>query len=383
MSVLDSKKTHRQSLLACAAPFAAVLWAGSSVGIAQQPATPAVLSPPANQGGAPVQDRTNTWSAPPGSQITVDRRSGHISINLPVQPTDGSREQALRFADWNLHPYAGSGPYPATREEPAALPTHTIYRPADLSKTPRLPVLLWANGGCRNTSVEFTRFLGELASHGYLVVAVGRSNIPFLVIRGSIAAVADQKDVNGNALIVSDPGVMIKGLDWAIAENNRHDSPLYGKVDTAKVATIGQSCGGPQAFKAAKDPRITTVVALNSSFPTVSNPTMVGGANDGWLAEKLTLPAALFNGGPADNGYTGAEQCYKALSPTLPILKASLNTVGHTGAYPMPDLRWSGAVLAWLDWQLKGDKNAVSMFAGPDCALCKDSDWWVDTKNIP
>ena len=176
---------------------------------------------------------------------------------------------------------------------------------------------------------------------------------------------------------------MIKGLDWAIAENNRHDSPLYGKLDTSKVATIGQSCGGPQAFKAAKDPRITTVVALNSSFPTAANPTMVGGANDGWLAEKLTLAAALFNGGPADGGYSGAEQCYKALSPTLPILKASLNTVGHTGAYPMPDLRWSSAVLAWLDWQLKGDANAVSTFAGPDCALCKDTDWWVDTRNIP
>jgi hypothetical protein len=220
--------------------------------------------------------------------------------------------------------------------------------------------------------VEFTRFLGELASHGYLVIAVGRGNIPFLVIHGSIAAVADEKDANGNPLIISDPAYMIKGLDWAIAENARRDSPLYGKVDTAKVATMGQSCGGPQAFKAAKDPRVTTVVALNSSFPTQSAPGMVGGANDGWLAEKLAIPAALFNGGPADGGYAGTEQCYKALT-----------SVGHTGAYPMPDLRWSIAVLAWLDWQLQGDTRAVATFAGPECALCKDSDWWIDSQNIP
>src|ERR1017187_4540242 len=88
---------------------------------AQQPVTMPSPAPPAGP------DRSTTWPAPPGSQITVDRRSGRTSINLPVQPTDGSREQALRFADWALHPYAGSGDYPATREEPATLPTHTIY----------------------------------------------------------------------------------------------------------------------------------------------------------------------------------------------------------------------------------------------------------------
>lgn len=359
----------------------ALLMASAAAGSQQATTTPSVNSPASQAAGA-APDRSNTWTAPPGSQISVDRRSGRISITLPVQPTDGSREQALRFADWALHPYAGSGPYPAVREEPASLPTHTVYRPADLSKAPMLPVLLWANGGCRNTSVEFTRFLGELASHGYLVIAVGRSDIPFLVIRGSIAAVANEKDANGNPLIISDPAAMIKGLDWAIAENSRNDSVLYGRVDTSKVATIGQSCGGPQAFRAANDSRITTVVALNSSFPTQAAPAMVGGAKDGWTAEKLTIPAAIFTGGPADSGFSGAEQCYKALPSTLAVLKASLNTVGHTGAYPMPDLRWSSAVLAWLDLQLKGDRQAMGMFAGPDCALCKDPDWWIDTRNI-
>ena len=344
---------------------------------AQATATAQSTSPQAAQNG------NVTWTAPPGSQVTVDRRSGRVSITLPVQPTDGSAEQTLRFADWNLHPYAGSGPYPATREEPASLPTHTVYRPADLAKTSKLPVLLWANGGCRNTSVEFTRFLGELASHGYLVIAVGRSTIPFLVIHGSIQAVADQKDANGNPYIVSDPAYMTKGLDWAIAENARAGSALYGKVDTSKVAAMGQSCGGPQAFRAAKDPRITTVMALNSSFPTKSAPGGVGIVDDGWTAEKLAIPAALFTGGPADGGYTGAEQCYKALPAKLPVLKAALTSVGHTGAYPMPDLRWSSAVLAWLDWQLKGDSKAVGVFAGANCSLCKDADWWIDTQNMP
>jgi hypothetical protein len=328
--------------------------------------------------------QNNAWTVPAGSTVTVDRRSGRYTITLPTQPVDGSTEQALRFADWDAHPYAGSGPYPATREEPASLPTHTIYRPADLTRTPRLPILLWANGGCRNTSVEFTRFLGELASHGYLVVAVGRSTIPFLVIRGSIAAVAGQKDSSGNLYVMLDASYLNKGLDWAIAENSRAGSPLYGKLDTGKVATMGQSCGGPQALVAAHDPRVTTVLALNSSFPTVASPGMTGVApSTNWTADKLTIPAALFNGGPADSGYLGAEQTYKALASTLPALKASLTSVGHTGAYPMPELRYTHAVLAWLDWTLKRDTTAATNFSGPNCTLCKDPDWWIDSQNLP
>jgi hypothetical protein len=340
---------------------------------------PAFAQPP-----APPPQPNSTWTAPPGSTISVDRRSGRYTITLPIQPTDGSAEQTLRFADWDAHPYAGNGPYPATREEPASLPTHTVYRPADLAHMPKLPILLWANGGCRNTSVEFTRFLGEIASHGYLIVAVGRSTIPFLVIRGSIAAVADQKEPNGNPYVQLDASYMTKGLDWAIAENARPASPLFGKLDTAKVATLGQSCGGPQAFVAARDPRVTTVLALNSSFPTAASPGMTGAPpSTNWTADKLTIPAALFNGGPADSGYSGAEQTYKALPATLPVLKASLTSVGHTGAYPMPELRYSNAVLAWLNWILKGDTAALTTFSGPNCTLCRDPDWWIDSQNLP
>jgi len=215
--------------------IAGALLVAPAAGLSQQAATTAPAGPPASQAAGAALDRGNTWTAPPGSQISMDRRSGRITITLPVQPTDGSREQALRFADWNLHPYAGSGPFPALREEPSSLPTHTVYRPADLAKTPKLPVLLWANGGCRNTSVEFTRFLGELASHGYIVIATGRSDIPFLVIHGSIAAVANEKDANGNPLIISDPAMLIKGLDWAISENSRKDSVLFGKVAQPKT----------------------------------------------------------------------------------------------------------------------------------------------------
>ena len=126
---------------------------------------------------------SDDWIAPPGSSISINRINGRISVALPTQPIDGSAEQLARFDEWRSHPYAGDGAFPATREEPANFPKHTLYFPADMTKAPKLPVVLWANGGCRTTSVEFTRFLGEIASHGYVIAAIGRSDIPFQIIR--------------------------------------------------------------------------------------------------------------------------------------------------------------------------------------------------------
>jgi hypothetical protein len=48
----------------------------------------------------------------------------------------------------------------------------------------------------------------------------------------------------------------------------------------------------------------------------------------------------------------------------------------------MPDVRWAAGVEAWLDWQLKGNVDAVKVFAGDKCALCGDPDWWVESRNI-
>jgi hypothetical protein len=49
----------------------------------------------------------------------------------------------------------------------------------------------------------------------------------------------------------------------------------------------------------------------------------------------------------------------------------------------MPELRYSNAVLAWLDWQLKGNASALTTFSGPNCSLCTDPDWWIDSQNLP
>ena len=73
----------------------------------------------------------------------------------------------------------GTGPYKAIMMEESTLNTHTIFRPQDLSKFGEgnlLPVLVWGNGGCANSPSGHVNFLNEVASQGFLIVAIGPSN---------------------------------------------------------------------------------------------------------------------------------------------------------------------------------------------------------------
>ena len=73
----------------------------------------------------------------------------------------------------------GTGPYKAIMMEEASLTTHTIFRPQDLSKFDKknlLPIIVWGNGGCANSPSGHVNFLNEVASQGFLIVAIGPSN---------------------------------------------------------------------------------------------------------------------------------------------------------------------------------------------------------------
>src|SRR5579862_9472095 len=68
----------------------------------------------------------------------------------------------------------GTGPFPAILEQDASLPTHTVYRPQDLSGVKeKMPIIAWGNGGCANNGLAHRNFLLEIASHGFLAIAIG------------------------------------------------------------------------------------------------------------------------------------------------------------------------------------------------------------------
>jgi hypothetical protein len=66
----------------------------------------------------------------------------------------------------------------------------------------------------------------------------------------------------------------------------------------------------------------------------------------------------------------------------VPVFVGDLNT-GHGGTFRHRTGGWFAEVrAAWLDWRLKGDKQAARVFAGPRCGLCVDPAWTIKKKNL-
>jgi dienelactone hydrolase len=287
-----------------------------------------------------------------------------------------------------------AGPYAVSIESDPGLPTHTIYRPANLSpfvSGKKLPIVSWGNGACSNAGTLFKVFLTQIASHGYLAISIGPKDAPLPAFASGAAPPSGTPSAPPAApagppaipAAMSQDSQLIDAIDWAIKENDRKDSPYYKHLDTKKIAVMGQSCGGLQAIAVSSDPRIKTTVIWNSGVfnPGPNAPAMrLSGATKESLA-KFHAPVAYFIGGPSDIAYANAEDDFKRIDK-VPAFKANLN-VGHGGTYRHPGGGWFGEVgVAWLDWQLKGDKEAGKYFSGADCSLCRNPIWTVEKKSM-
>lgn len=267
----------------------------------------------------------------------------------------------------------GSGPYKAIWEGAPGLPGHTIFRPQDLgafSAANPMPVVAWGNGGCANSPRGFMNFLVELASHGFLVAAIGPP---------PAGGAGGGPGAGGRTSAAQ----LLEALDWATAENRRPESKYYRKLDPSKFAVMGQSCGGLQALEVSPDPRVTTSVIMNSGVLNTSRgaPMMpVNVTKD--VLKKLHAPVAYIIGGEKDIAYPNAMDDFQRID-SVPVAMANLD-VGHGGTYMEPNGGEFGRVaVAWLKWRLKGDEAAGKLWAGPSCGLCTDPKWRIEKKGLP
>jgi hypothetical protein len=177
--------------------------------------------------------------------------------------------------------------------------------------------------------------------------------------------------------------MLVDAIDWAIAQNGDKSSQYYRKLDTSKIAVAGMSCGGLQALEVAPDPRVSTTVICNSGI--LGNP----GAGMGGMPKltkdhlaKLHTPTIYILGGPKDIAYNNGMDDFKRIN-NVPVVAANLN-VGHGGTYAKPHGgEFAKVATAWLQWQLKDDKEAAKLFAGDPCGLAKVEGWKVEKKKIP
>jgi dienelactone hydrolase len=348
------------------------------------------------------------------AQDTVPELTGTVAFN--VDSKSGRVERlAVTIGD------GGTGQYKAILMGEPSLPTHGIYRPRDLRPfggQNLLPIVAFGNGGCRNTSGEFRNFLSDVASQGFLVVAIGPAGNA--VVMGS--------EERTNTTISSQ---LLDGVTWAIAENARAGGAYYQKLDVSKVAVSGQSCGAGQAIEVSSDPRVTTTIALNQGIntgtanagrgPAAAAPTAPaanrggagarGGAaapadpryapfapplvrapvdpavplaavNRAEMLEKLHGPILFLNGGPSDSGHRTAKGNFDAIQ-NVPAVHAHTDVGHYPATYRQPNGGdFARVVGTWLKWQLKGDQIAGKMFVGSACGLCTDPKWTIERKMI-
>ena len=261
----------------------------------------------------------------------------------------------------------GTGLYKAIMKEDASLPEHTIIVPQDLApfnaKHP-LPVLVWGNGACANSPFEHVNFLNEIASHGYIVLATGVIPMTDEWYRGPMSRTEQQ----------------IESIDWIIAQNANPNSPYYNKIDVKNICVAGMSCGGLQTLYNCADPRIRTLMICNSGLFKTSNANQAVGGMPMPPKEKLKeihTPIIYILGGKTDIAYENGMDDFHLIQH-VPAC-ATNYPVGHGGTYREPHGgEFSIAALAWLDWQLKGDKKAAKMFKGKNCGISKREKWTIE-----
>lgn len=264
----------------------------------------------------------------------------------------------------------GTGPYSAVMTTHATLPTHTVFMPKDLNKfgkKEKLPIIAWGNGACTNSPWEHVNFLSEVASHGFLVVAIG------VMPKESGEQVKDKS----KSIQLTD------AIDWAIAQNDNQKSPFYQKLDTKKIAVSGMSCGGLQTLEVSSDPRVSTVVVCNSGiFKTPGN----GISNMPNLTkdnlQKIKVATLYLLGGEKDIAYHNGMDDYAQINH-VPVFVANMD-VGHGGTYSQPHGgEFAKVATAWYKWQLKGDQTAGGMFTGNPAGLAQNTKWRYEKKNMP
>ena len=286
----------------------------------------------------------------------------------------------------------GSGAHKAIMATEAALPAHVLYYPKDLKAAGKLPVVAWGNGACINAGNRFRIFLTEIASHGYLVAANGVMANPELEVgpqeNPRVRGPNDPpqpppppRDPNApqRAPGTTTAAQLTESLDWAAKANADPKNPLYGRLDLGKVAVMGQSCGGVQTLNVAGDPRIKTLMIWNSGVGMIPN----NPPNPQPVLDSIHTSIAFIHGEQAqDVAYPASVANAQALTK-VPVFQAWQDGMSHIGTYGAPAGGFFGAIaVAWLDWQLKGDAKAATMFKGKDCTLCTASSWHVTKKRI-
>lgn len=302
------------------------------------------------------------------------------------------RPAPLTEVDVTLRGSAPTGPHAVVIEHDPGLVTHTIYRPRELAAS-RHPVVVWGEGGCAANGLMFPDFLSELASHGVVIIADGppvAAGAPGgggagpqgggAPPAGAAPAAGGQPGPGpggaGRVRIVPDGTRLVAAMDWIEREASNPDSRFHNRVDVARIAAMGMSCGGLMAYGAAADPRVATVGVWNSGLLEP----------DPAIYDSLRgRSVILVTGGESDVAYPNSKRDFESIDESVPVFYGVYPSVGHGGTYYQNNGGAYGvAALAWLKWQLQGETGPAGrgFFVGDACGICRDDNWVIESRSL-
>lgn len=258
----------------------------------------------------------------------------------------------------------GTGNYPAVIVTEKDFENYTVYRPRSVKAAARregpLPLFIWCNGACTDNSKGYERMLNDMASHGYLVVAIGRMKVD------------DDEREDGS----SNEKQVVEIIDWVTSQVSNKTSDYYRAVNVNNVALSGHSCGGAQAIANCANSKVKTLLIMNAGMGGMS----MGGASPQSL-KQLHCPLIYMTGGPDDVAYNNAKGDFSSIS-SVPVVWADLPTAGHGGTYWNPRGGEFGLVAQkWMDWHLKGCTENANIFLKPNVTKAFPN-WKIQNKNF-
>lgn len=271
-------------------------------------------------------------------------------------------EPAYSWEQMKVPDGGGNGPYRAVALKEKTLPDFVVYRPLHIAEAAqreggKLPILLFANGGCMDTSVGYERMLTQIASHGYVVVAIGEMQV-FQFDR-------PEKSTPSSMLL--------QAMKWIVDQAKQKGSDYFGMVDVDRIAAAGHSCGGAQVLYNASEPRLKTYLILNAGMGTME----MAGASAKNL-EQLHAPIIYMTGGRGDVAYNNAEVDYRNINKVHAVW-ADNAKAGHTATYNQPfGGSFAKMAIDWLDLQLKGKTENADRFRQTNDFY---PEWTIQSKN--
>lgn len=267
-----------------------------------------------------------------------------------------------QIVDTKIIDNGGSGAYKAVAVIEKTLPDFVVYRPLDLKQAKKfegsLPVVVWANGGCMDSSIHHERFLTEIASHGYVIVAIG--TLQMTVEERGHKPTPDKK--------------LQEGINWITQQVGDEKSQYYQTVDVDKMVAGGMSCGGAQVMAIASDKRLKGYMMFNSGMGDM---TMAGASKSS--LENLHHDIIYVAGGVTDIAYSNAILDYERIKK-VPAVFTSLEKVGHGGTF---DQEYGGSfaqiALDWLNWKFKEVDNSELFQKGDRSRYLG---WTIKSKNF-